>query len=770
MALPVSRRLDHITMSGSSYEFELALSDGSKSSIRIIPEIPGSLCKVDSSEAAQWCEAEIQLIEGYAYEYNIPGYLLKETPRLVRNSRLDSYSGRLTPTNYVGTLSLDIIAPVTGNNVGILKLEVRSIKMEYREHYRTMLCDIADKCNELLLQAETPLSVLIEPLFSGDSKTLYQRFAFLRSMLDSREFNQAINKVISNPVSAWEESIEPKDIRGIKRFSQGQIKQLCSSSRRYSLPEGHALQYLMPSLPTTLFSSVKTQTLDTPENRFVKHALNTFLLVCVDVKTRALEDSRLSAEASILIEQLEQHLSSYLFKEQSPPRIIPLNSPILQRKEGYREVFRAWLMHDLASRVTWEGGEDVYEGGKKDVAILYEYWVYFKLLDVIKDVFKIEPAEISTLLSVSPDKMSLDIKRGKHKPIEGVYQAQTRLLNIDFSYNRTWSGGRSYPNEGSWTRSFRPDYTLSIWPCDNLDRSKDKLLAEQEETIVHIHFDAKYRVENLKSLIGDDLTLPDESSVQPREDDLLKMHAYRDAIRRTGGAYIIYPGNAMLERRGFHEIIPGLGAFPLNPGFNATDPEAIKSFLREIADHVVDRATQREKIALKSFQIYKDKPTPSVYAVMPTARGENRDLNPDETSVLITWYKSPAHLEWILKQRFYNIRIDLLSGSLHLDKALISARYMLLHSTGELTCGRIIELSDSGPLIRGKDFLTSHAYPDDPSKDFYLIYKIDNSDVSRDFGSVQWDITQLRNYRGFRFTALPFTASLTELMNCRVDL
>ena len=25
--------------------------------------------------------------------------------------------------------------------------------------------------------------------------------------------------------------------------------------------------------------------------------------------------------------------------------------------------------------------------------------------------------------------------------------------------------------------------------------------------------------------------------------DLLKMHAYKDAIRRTGGAYVLYPGD-----------------------------------------------------------------------------------------------------------------------------------------------------------------------------------------------------------------------------------
>ena len=45
------------------------------------------------------------------------------------------------------------------------------------------------------------------------------------------------------------------------------------------------------------------------------------------------------------------------------------------------------------------------------------------------------------------------------------------------------------------------------------------------------------------------------------------MHAYRDAIRRSAGAYVIYPGDE--ERTPFmehHEVLPGLGAFPLRPG------------------------------------------------------------------------------------------------------------------------------------------------------------------------------------------------------------
>lgn len=755
---------------GSTFqEYNLTLFDGSEASLKIIPETHGTLFVIDNAEAAEWCEAPLQLIEGCAYEYHLPGLLLQEIPRMVRRSSIDPCSGRLTPLNYVGTVSIDVLSANTMDKRGLLKLEVRSIKMNYREHYRQMLGDIADKCNELLLHAETPITVLIEPLFSGSSRTLYQRFAFLRSILDSREFSDAVQKIISNPVSAWEEQYEHIDLRRVKRFNRNQIRQLCTNPKRSPVTPDHALFSIMQSVPTTINSPIKTQTLDTPENRFIKHALHSFLLICRDVQAKAATDSRLRVEAEVLISKLESFLSAYLFKEQSPPRTIPLNSPVLQRKEGYREVFRVWLMHDLASRITWEGGDEVYEGGKKDVAILYEYWVYFKLLDIVRDVFRIETDEISNLLSVADNELSLDIKRGKHTPISGIFQTETRLLNIEFSYNKAHSGSQMYPKEGSWTRSFRPDYTLSIWPCDRPDANKDRQRAEIEETIVHVHFDAKYRVKDLKDLIGDDSEDMTARDALPREDDLLKMHAYRDAIRRTGGAYIVYPGALKLEKRGFHEIIPGLGAFPLNPGFNEPDQDAIKTFVREIARHVEDRASQREKIALKSYQVYKEKPSESVYAAMPNPVGQHRDLHPDETYVLVGWYRDAKHLEWIRNTGLYNIRIDLLNGSLHLNKELISARYLLLHGPGGSYSGMIMEFAEEGPIIRGRQFLTERGYPTEPSQDFYLVYSIAIKDVASQFGSCLWDYTKLKNYRGGRMAMAPFVGSIGELVKFRID-
>ncbi len=46
----------------------------------------------------------------------------------------------------------------------------------------------------------------------------------------------------------------------------------------------------------------------------------------------------------------------------------------------------------------------------------------------------------------------------------------------------------------------QPDYTISIWPAEYTRQE-----AEQNELMVHVHFDAKYRVERVHELLGDAL-------------------------------------------------------------------------------------------------------------------------------------------------------------------------------------------------------------------------------------------------------------------------
>jgi len=730
------------------------------------------------SDAIENGEAEHQLIEGFFYDYELNSnqYTIAKN-QIVQPHIRKKHLGTISPNIYVGTLTLPILKDDV--EVGNAILEVRSVKADYRNDYREMLELITEKCTDLLMQANSPVSQNFEPSYSNEEekqRALYQRFAFIKSVIGTDEFSESVRRIVSSPVTQWEETAEQKDIRNIRRFKNSNIKELITGSNRTHLPENHHLRnYGLNSLPGKVASVRKTDTIDTPENRFVKFALESFLKFCSDINKRATKDSRLYQESGMLEKELESYLFHSVFKKISHPETLRLNSPVLQRKEGYREVLRVWLMFDLAAKLVWKGGDDIYKGGKKDIATLYEYWLFFKLLDLFKSVFDIEPKDISELIKETADGLNLQLKQGTHTALKGVFNTGTRKLNIRFNYNRSFSGQKDYPLSGSWTTTMRPDYTLSFWPYgivdnDDADNKKSEAEAEKQELIVHIHFDAKYKIANLTDLLNkeskEDIDIEKEDNRKGiyKNADLLKMHAYKDAIRRTGGAYVLYPGETSIKKKGFHEIIPGLGAFPVRPSKTDDGISELKNFILEVINHFVNRASQREKIAYRTFDVYKSKPQKEdeVNEALPETYGENRSLIPDDTFVLVGFYKK-ENLDWIVNHGLYNARADSKRGSLRLGPGEAGAKYLLLHSTGETKTGRLLKITETGPRVFSKQTLINKGYPSNPSQNYYLVYKVrELTDI--ELKNQVWDITKLDKYRKGRSSALPFSVTMSELM------
>lgn len=729
-----------------------------------------TLFNIPANDAIENGESEFQLVEGNFYEYQLSSeeYHLN-APEIVTPSRIKKSYGRISPNIYVGTLTVEVCNAKTNEKCSEVKLEIRSSKTTYREDYRQMLADITEKCTELLLQPNSPVNQLLEVDFNKDARTLYQRFAFVKSMIEADEFTEAIHKVVSAPITKWREMDVERDVRAVKKFSASSIRQFAGRKNRIELPNTHQLVVngTLRSVPLKIQVSYKRDTVDTPENRFIKFALTSFQSFCRDLLNKSVNSTRLNDEAESIIKILDQYLSHSMFKEVADLTMVPLNSPVLQRKEGYREILRVWLMFDLAAKLIWHGGEDVYSGGKRDVATLYEYWLFFKLLDVVRDVFHVEPKSVEELISKTQDGLGLQLKQGKHVAVQGTFLNDVRKLNIQFSYNRTFPGKREYPNGGSWTRELRPDYTLTIWPL-----GIDPQQAELEELIVHIHFDAKYRVDNLNNFLNttEEIDLAEEKEEQNKgtykRADLLKMHAYRDAIRRTAGAYVLYPGSKSERITGFHEIIPGLGAFAISPSKQSDGTAELKIFLQEVVQHFLNRASQREQLSLKTYETLKQKPDNEVKEALPETYGENRSLLPDETTVLISYYKNQEHLEWILKNSLYNARTGKSRGSLRLEASVTDARYLLLHGKGELLTGKLFKLRKGGPRIFSKEEIIEMKYPD-PNHNFYLMFDIEGA-AEVEFKRYEWNISLLEKHGKGSGSAIPYAVTITELMRAKV--
>jgi predicted component of viral defense system (DUF524 family) len=788
----------------------------------IYEEVDGTLIEIDEHEANDYGESKYQLLEGRSYNYyfNDHAFQLKELPGLVINSkRKDVAEGRITPNIYVGTLTPIVTNQNDLSFEEIVYVEVLSTKMNnepdksYRDNYRFMLEDITEKCTELLMQINAPITQRYEIDFEQENKTIYQRFSFVKSLVSSNEFNEAIQKIISTPTTRWKQDEQIKDIRSIRKFTSANLRQIASSSNRYPLPKGHHLQthYHINDIPGKIISTRKVETIDTLENRFIKHALSVFLKFTTDCLSTFINQSydRAEKEARIILFNLENHLNHPFFKEIARPTTLKLNSPILQRKSGYREILNAWLKFDLAAKLVWNGGDDVYSAGKRDIAVLYEYWLFFTLYDLVKEKFNLndhfyDGAKYQHLIVPTNDGLNVMVKSGKHTALEGVFDSGTRKLNIKFSYNRTFAGGVDYINKdnkklsGSWTKTLRPDYTISFWP-EELKEDE----AEEKEIIVHIHFDSKYKVDQYtlrpepnididsntsKELLEKQLNKEKEEERKGvyKNVDLLKMHAYKDAIRRTGGAYILYPGTeTQVPLKGFHEIIPGLGAFAIRPSRQNNGINELSHFIDSVIIHLLDRASQRENAAIKTYEIHKNKKaeylddnvTPNILnEPLPEYFDSTRSIKiiPDETHVLVGYCKDLDNLKWYEREGIYNFRMDDDNGSLALTNQVVNAKYLLVREAGNNLANKIYKITSNGPKVLKGSSLLDLGYKTDKPKDYYLVIEIEN-ESSKDFNSAQFNFTDLEEYKKIKnkynpYTAagIPFTITLTELMKTKV--
>ena len=737
----------------------------------------------EEEDAVDYGESRWQLQEGCTYEYELVSdnkrtYQFMTEDEIVRFSHSPRHpnAGTLKTGIYVGSLSLAIRDTELDCEIAKVNIEIKSVKAEYRTDYRKMLEDITAYYTDLVLMQGSPVTQKLEIDNDTPQQTLYQRYAFVRSIVESSAFQEAINKIVASPVRKWEETIVERDVSNVKRLSRRNMHQIASSRDRIPVYNGDeiGLPHGLNSVPRTLTVAYKRDTLDNQENQFVKFVLRSFSSFCSELRGKKNANDRLKAEIDKTMDVLNGHLSTLFFKQVSMPSQLNLNSPVLQRKEGYREILQAWLMFDLAAKLSWKGGDNVYEAGKRNVAVLYEYWVFFKLLEVISRVFDIDPVSVNKLVKTDADRINLEIQQGKMTMIEGLYDAGSRKFNVRFYYNRTFAHTREdeeLDKSGSWTMNMRPDYTLSIWPGEiSIDQ------AEREDLIVHIHFDAKYRVNKIDLGVDDSMNdeqmseaLLNEKKEQEegiyKRADLLKMHAYKDAIRRTSGAYILYPGTVQRRLKGFHEIIPGLGAFCLTPSNYDEELITLQVFLLKIVEHMLDRTSQRERMSYYINNVYNT-PSKSVREEMPEPAGDNRDFLPDETWVVLGYVKNDKQLEWIRKTGLYNFRTGTQNGSIRLSRNLVSCRYLLLHAHGESI--QFVRLADEGPRVFRRSDLLRMGYPpsDNEEKkkdDIYIVYRLEPNNTEPEWVQYHWQISEVTDNKGNR-SAVPEPVKLSDLM------
>lgn len=612
------------------------------------------------------------------------GPLVADPEELFQPDTVEGKSGRLRPGLATGTIR--VVLRTGDNQLGQLELDVRSRKLSYLSEYRWMLRDIAERMTELVMDRFAVSNTRFEIDDTRDAVTLYQRFTFLRSLFESESFQGALREIILRPHTAWETSSEWVRPGAGVRADSNMLRQLAKSGARSAWPGGP-----IASIPSLLDRRRTVATHDTTPNRFVKFALEHWRQILGDIDrglakaqatTVALRGRR---EIAAVNSQLEEILHHDVFAEVGRLARFPTDDQVLQKREGYRDIFKAYWETEFAARLSWQSSPGEYDAGQRDVATLYEYWAFIQLSQVVADLVG-QTFDMSPLVQARSDGLTVGIRSGVETVLSGVVERFDRRMKVELCYNRTFRQGSA--RIASWTRPMRPDYSLLISPADG-----EPAVFEP----IALHFDAKYRVEFVNEIFGNEGEDLSDSQPLPHLErggalraDLLKMHAYRDAIQRTAGAYVLYPGGDV-ERNGlqypeFHELLPGLGAFVLRPTGDgaASGAPKLHEFIDAVFSHVAKRLTQHERGRYWIEDAYG----------RSQLNGLTRGLaspSPD-TNVLLGFVKNREHWDWIRKHKAYNLRAEGRRGGIHAGAALLQSQLLLLYcpATQQVEIARIV--------------------------------------------------------------------------------
>lgn len=316
------------------------------------------------------------------------------------------------------------------------------------------------------------------------------------------------------------------------------------------------------------------------------------------------------------------------------------------------------------SRPTAEGSLriDSLDLNPADTDRLYEYWLFFKLLDVFNSHLHIAPPSPEKFLAASEEGLFVRLRAGRSFSHAGLIEVAGRRIGVRFSYNRTFAASAPQDESGSWSLAMRPDFTVTLWPA-----ALEENVAERLFLSLHLHFDSKYRLDSahrvFEGITGEmERIKSEEKKGSYKRADLLVAHTYLDAIRRSGGAYVLFPGvqESLMVRRQYCELLPSIGAFPVRPTTSGkqTGIEAVGELLVGAVRHYANRLSARETIGFatwKAIAIREESRSAPWMAKMPEAEDGKR--LPPFASIIASECEPCFSIEWIRKTSKYPIRI-----------------------------------------------------------------------------------------------------------------
>lgn len=447
--------------------------------------------------------------------------------------------GILNSRNYVGILDIGI---------SDFEIIVKSKKSNYERDFNFLRESISEFCDDLLSRSSSYFSEHFEKSEEYvTDKVNYADIAYLKSKLSPDKFPAWVDYLIYHAEHKYVVEEQEKNISDIDEIDpEAYMDSLLSDQLvRTKKVRGRAGQ--LEKAPQFVKSLGYKVTYDTNENRFVKF----FVVFLRDYLHDVLndideEDGKLHREVEKMLQIVSEKLENPFWNNISNMDNLPFNSQVLQKKYPYNLIFQMYTDFSMKSKVSLGKIDRSFIAGQKDTPILYQYWVFIVLFKFLAKKYD-ERYVASDWLSYDKNGLNFTLEEGRKSFARFIIDDNTQM---ELLYNKTYDrrhvigAGRSYSHE------LKPDISLELFKGKDL--------------VAIMHLDAKYR-------------LPLNGSDVP--DDINKMHAYKDGILGTVGAFAICLADKPIvyheEEKGWEtdEVYPAVGACPLNLNPETLDQE-----------------------------------------------------------------------------------------------------------------------------------------------------------------------------------------------------
>jgi len=426
----------------------------------------------------------------------------------------------------------DLLELDFGNVVGLYPLregvlEVRSGKWSV-EDFDAALEDLFRLAVDLPFHAGQPSPLPVARDANAQNDVLYRTFLYPREALRPeapRSLAAALHALASDPHRRFERHEVTVPVSRLRDVRFERLPVYLASARRWVTTAGLESLGIDGAVPVDLPEPRVRDTFDTAENRFVRAFVDHAIFVIDDtvraVGTRACA-KRVREDALVMHAHLEAARRTAPLCDAGRMAQAPMGSSVLQRRRGYRDVLRHFVRMRHAVKglpFSSQAFDALLEG--RDIAYLYELWAFFRVVEGVRAILG------SPTAMDSPERTDLGV--------------------VVEHFSVAWGDDVTVAYQQKFTAAQRTSYSLSYKPD----------VALRVRGTLHL-FDAKFRIRS------------SSGGRRPfREEDLAKMHAYRDAIREARSAWILYPGT----RSVFYDA--EAGPQPGAPGVNAAGVGAI---------------------------------------------------------------------------------------------------------------------------------------------------------------------------------------------------